>query len=92
MYPIALWPLLGPDHVCDTSFAQWTPPATPVAASAGREGQSFATANGDRQRDAGQRRSTTTRVGGAKAWQFAVSPSTGAADFGLDTACASAPW
>src|SRR6185436_20534087 len=25
-------------------------------------------------------------VGGAKAWQFAVSPSTGVADFGLDNA------
>ena len=47
--------------------------------------QSFATANGT----ANGTPATVVyndSVGGAKAWQFAVSPSTGVADFGLDNA------
>jgi hydroxybutyrate-dimer hydrolase len=56
-----------------------------VALSANGKAQSFATANGTAN---GTPASVVYNdsVGGAKAWQFAVSPSTGVADFGLDNA------
>ena len=57
----------------------------PVAASPAALAQSFATANGTSN---GTPVSVVYNdsVGGAKSWQFAVSPSTGVADFGLDNA------
>ncbi len=90
MYPNAYGRFLVTDHVCDTSFAVVDAAGSPIAASASstqllNEIQSFAVANGTANG------TPVTPVyddsqGGPKAWQFAVSASTGTADFGLDTA------
>ena len=86
MYPTAYGRFAVADNVCNTSFAQVsaaTGDIVPVSATT--KAQSFAVANGT----ANGTPATTvynTSVGGAKAWQFAVSPSTGVADFGLDFA------
>ncbi len=72
-------------NVCNTSFASVNATGVPVAASPAALAQSFATANGTSN---GTPVSVVYNdsVGGAKSWQFAVSPSTGVADFGLDNA------
>ena len=73
-------------NLCNTSFASVNAATGEVVApSAAALAVSFATANGT----ANGTPATVVyndSVGGAKAWQFAVSPSTGAADLGLDNA------
>jgi hydroxybutyrate-dimer hydrolase len=85
MYPVAYGRFSVLDKVCDTSFAAVNALGDPVAASATAVAQSFATANGTANG------TPVTPVydkspGGPKAWQLARSESTGALDFGLDTA------
>ncbi|WP_460890778.1 3-hydroxybutyrate oligomer hydrolase family protein [Ramlibacter alkalitolerans] len=85
MYPVAYGRFSVLDKVCDTSFAAVNATGDPIAASPAGVAQSFATANGTANG------TPATPVydrspGGPKAWQFARSESTGALDFGLDTA------
>jgi hydroxybutyrate-dimer hydrolase len=86
MYPNAYGRFSVLDNVCATSFAQVNAATgVPVAPDANTQAQSFALANGTANG------TPLTPVyddseGGPKAWQFAVSKSTHAADFGLDTA------
>jgi hydroxybutyrate-dimer hydrolase len=85
MYPLAYGRFSVLDNVCGTTFAAVSLTGVPVAASAATKAQSFALANGT----ANGTPATPVyenSVGGARAWQFAVSPSSGTADFGLDTA------
>lgn len=72
-------------NLCNTSFAAVNATGDVVAASATAFAQSFATANGT-SNGAPAAVVYNDSVGGAKAWQFAVSPSTGVADLGLDNA------
>ncbi|KAF1030112.1 MAG: D-(-)-3-hydroxybutyrate oligomer hydrolase [Delftia tsuruhatensis] len=72
-------------NLCRTSFAAANATGDVVPATGAALAQSFATANGT----ANGTPATVVyndSVGGAKAWQFAVSPSTRVADFGLDNA------
>lgn len=85
MYPVSYGRFAVSDNVCNTSFAQVDATGNVVAVSAATKAQSFAVANGT----ANGTPATVIyndSVGGAKAWQLAVSPSTGVADFGLDNA------
>ena len=85
MYPVSYGRFSAVDNICNTSFAAVDVAGAPVAVSAVAKAQSFATANGT----ANGTPATVVyhdSVGGARAWQLAVSPSTGAADFGLDNA------
>lgn len=85
MYPVSYGRFSVADNVCNTSFAQIDATGSPVAANPLVKAQSFAVANGT----ANGTPATPiydNSVGGAKSWQFAVSPSTGVADFGLDNA------
>ena len=73
------------DNVCNTSFAQVDATGVPVPVNATTKAQSFAVGNGT----ANGTPATVVyndSVGGARAWQFATSVSTGAQDFGLDNA------
>ena len=85
MYPVSYGRFPVEANVCNTSFAAVNATGDPVAVSPAALAQSFAIANGTGN-------GTPVGVvyndslGGAKAWQFAVSPSTGVADFGLDNA------
>ena len=85
MYPTGYGRFAVTDNVCNTSFAQVNATGVPIAIVATDKAKSFATANGTAN---GTPASVVYNdsVGGAKAWQFAVSPSTGVADFGLDNA------
>lgn len=85
MYPVMYGRFPVVDNVCNTSFAQVDATGNPIAVSPTSKAQSFAVGNGTAN---GVPASVVynNSVGGAKAWQFAVSPSTGAADFGLDNA------
>ncbi len=85
MYPVSYGRFAVEANVCNTSFAAVNATGDPVAVAPAALAQSFATANGT----ANGTPATVVyndSVGGAKAWQFAVSPSTGVADFGLDNA------
>jgi hydroxybutyrate-dimer hydrolase len=85
MYPVSYGRFPVEANVCNTSFAAVNATGVPVAVAPATLAQSFATANGT----ANGTPATVVyndSVGGAKAWQFAVSPSTGVADFGLDNA------
>lgn len=85
MYPVSYGRFPVEANVCNTSFAAVNATGVPVAVSPTALAQSFATANGT----ANGTPATVVyndSVGGAKAWQFAVSPSTGVADLGLDNA------
>ncbi len=85
MYPVSYGRFPVEANVCNTSFAAVNATGAPVAVAPATLAQSFATANGT----ANGTPATVVyndSVGGAKAWQFAVSPSTGVADFGLDNA------
>lgn len=85
MYPMAYGRFSATDNLCNTSFAQVDATGAPVAVAATTKAASFALANGT----ANGTPATVVyndSVGGAKAWQFAVSPSTGVQDFGLDNA------
>jgi hydroxybutyrate-dimer hydrolase len=85
MYPVSYGRFAVDANVCNTSFAAVNATGDPVAVAPAALAQSFATANGTAN-------GTPVTVvyndslGGAKAWQFAKSPSTGVADFGLDNA------
>lgn len=85
MYPWSYGRFAVTDNVCNTSFAQASATGDVVALTPAVKAQSFALANGTAN---GTPASViyNDSVGGAKAWQFAVSPSTGVADFGLDNA------
>ena len=85
MYPVSYGRFAVDANVCNTSFAAVNGSGVPVAVSPTALAQSFATANGTSN---GVPVSVVYNdsVGGAKAWPFAVSPSTGVADFGLDNA------
>jgi hydroxybutyrate-dimer hydrolase len=85
MYPVSYGRFSVLDNVCSTSFSAVDLAGNPVAASANAKAQSFATANGTAN-GTPVTPVYDNSVGGSKAWQFAVSPSTGTADFGLDTA------
>jgi hydroxybutyrate-dimer hydrolase len=86
MYPVSYGRFAVTDNVCNTSFAQVdTTTGNVVPVSATSKAQSFAIANGT----ANGSPATVVyndSLAGAKAWQFAISPSTGVADFGLDNA------
>lgn len=85
MYPVSYGRFPVEANVCNTSFAAMNTTGDPVAVAPAALAQSFATANGT----ANGTPATVVyndSVGGAKAWQFAKSPSTGVADFGLDNA------
>jgi hydroxybutyrate-dimer hydrolase len=72
-------------NLCSTSFAAASATGEVMPATAASLAQSFATANGT----ANGTPATVVyndSVGGARAWQFAVSPSTRVADLGLDNA------
>lgn len=85
MYPVSYGRFPVEANVCNTSFAAVNATGSPVAVPPAALAQSFAIANGTSN---GTPVSVVYNdsVGGAKAWQFAVSPSTGMADFGLDNA------
>jgi hydroxybutyrate-dimer hydrolase len=85
MYPLAYGRFSVVDKVCSTSFAAVDATGTPIAASATAKASSFATANGTAN-GTPVTPVYDNSVGGSKAWQFAISPSSGTADFGLDTA------
>ena len=85
MYPAMYGRFSVIENICNTSFAQVDATGNPIAVNAAVKAQSFAVGNGTAN---GAPASVVYNdsVGGAKAWQFAVSPSTGVADFGLDNA------
>lgn len=85
MYPTGYGRFAADANVCNASFAQVDALGNPIAVVAASKAQSFAIGNGTAN---GSPASVVYNdsVGGAKAWQFAVSPSTGVADFGLDNA------
>ena len=85
MYPVSYGRFSVLDNVCSITFSAVDTLGNPIAATATAKAQSFAIANGT----ANGTPATPVyenSVGGPKAWQFAVSPSTGVADFGLDVA------
>lgn len=85
MYPMAYGRFGLEDNLCNTSFAQVNASGDPVAVNPLTKALSFAVANGT----ANGTPATVVynnAVGGAKSWPFAVSPSTGLPDFGLDNA------
>ncbi|MBV8247203.1 MAG: hydrogenase [Comamonas sp.] len=85
MYTMAYGRFAANDNLCRTSFAAANATGDVVAAAPAVLAQSFALANGTAN-------GTPAAViysdsqGVSKAWQWAVSPSTGVADFGLDYA------
>ncbi|MDP3618830.1 MAG: 3-hydroxybutyrate oligomer hydrolase family protein [Ramlibacter sp.] len=85
MYPVSYGRFSALDNVCNTSFAQVDATGVPVAINPVTKAASFAVANGTAN---GTPASVVYNdsAAGARAWQFAVSPSTGTADFGLDNA------
>lgn len=85
MYPVGYGRFSVTDNICSVSMAQVDGTGLPIALNATSKAQSAAIANGTAN---GTPISVVYNdsVGGAKAWQFAVSASTGVADFGLDTA------
>ncbi|AEG92659.1 3-hydroxybutyrate oligomer hydrolase family protein [Ramlibacter tataouinensis] len=85
MYPVAYGRFSVLDNVCGTSFAAADTLGNPVAATAAAKAQSFAIANGTANGTPAAPIYDNS-LGGSKAWQWAVSASTGTADFGLDTA------
>lgn len=85
MYTMAYGRFAADANLCATSFAATSATGDVVAAPPTALAQSFASNNGT----ASSSPATVVyndSVGGAKAWQFAVSPSTGVADLGLDNA------
>jgi hydroxybutyrate-dimer hydrolase len=85
MYPVSYGKFSVTDNVCNTSFAQTSATGDVVPVTATTKAQSFAVANGT-SNGTPANVVYNDSVGGAKAWQLAVSASTGAADFGLDNA------
>ena len=85
MYPTSYGRFPVEANVCNTSFAAVNTTGSPVPAPPAALAQSFAIANGTAN-GAPVSVVYNDSLGGAKAWQLAVSPSTGVADFGLDNA------
>ena len=85
MYPLMYGRLSVLDNVCNTSFAQVDGTGNPVAVTASVKAQSFALGNGTAN-GVPATPVYNNSMGGAKSWPLAVSPSTGALDFGLDNA------
>lgn len=85
MYPMMYGRFAMTDNVCNTTYAAVGATGAPVAVAAAAKAQSFAIANGTAN---GSPVSVVydNSVGGARLWSAAVSPSTNALDFGLDTA------
>ena len=85
MYPWAYGRFGFEENVCNTSFAAVDASGVPIAVPGNLKAQSFALSNGTAN---GAPASVVydNAVGGARAWQFATSPSTGVQDFGLDNA------
>jgi hydroxybutyrate-dimer hydrolase len=73
------------DNLCGLSAAQVDATGAVVLVSAALKAQSFAGANGT-VNGAPASVVSNASVGGARSWAFAVSPSSGAADFALDSA------
>ncbi|UUX95808.1 D-(-)-3-hydroxybutyrate oligomer hydrolase [Aquabacterium sp. J223] len=89
MYPWAYGRFPLDENLCNTSFAAVDATGSPVAMTAAGKAQSFALQNGTANGGAGNNLPAVVynnSVGGAKLWSFAVSPSTGVLDFGLDAA------
>ncbi len=85
MYTMAYGRFGADANLCNTSFGTANATGDVIPAPAAALAQSFATANGT----ANGTPATVIyndSVGGAKSWPFAVSPSTGVADLGLDNA------
>ncbi len=85
MYPVGYGRFSVTDNVCNASLAQADATGSPIAVNATSKATSFAIANGTAN-NAPASVIYNDSVGGAKRWEFAVSPSTGVADFGLDNA------
>lgn len=86
MYPTGYGRFSMIDNVCDMSLAQVDPVTGDVVpVNAVLKALSFAVGNGTAN-GVPATPVYNTSVGGAKAWQWAVSPSTGLADFALDAA------
>lgn len=85
MYPMAYGRFGLADNLCDTSFGATNATGAVVPVAANAKASSFATANGTANGTPANVVFNNS-VGGARGWQFAVSPSTGVADFGLDNA------
>jgi hydroxybutyrate-dimer hydrolase len=85
MYPVSYGRFSVTDNVCNTSFAQTDATGNVVPVTPATKVQSFAVANGTANGTPANVVYNDS-VGGAKGWQFGVSPSTGVADFGLDNA------
>ena len=85
MYPVGYGRFSVTDNVCNASLAQADGTGSPTAVNANTKAQSFALANGTAN-NLPASVIYNDSVGGAKRWEFAVSPSTGVADFGLDNA------
>jgi hydroxybutyrate-dimer hydrolase len=85
MYPMAYGRFAADANLCNTSFGATSATGDVVPATAAALAQSFATANGTANGTPANVVYNDS-VGGAKGWQFAVSPSTGVADLGLDNA------
>ncbi|MDO8455761.1 MAG: 3-hydroxybutyrate oligomer hydrolase family protein [Burkholderiaceae bacterium] len=85
MYTNAFGRFSMTDNLCGMSAAPVNATGDVVAVSAAVKAGSFASGNGTVN---GSPATVVynNSVGGAKAWQFAVSPSSGTADFGLDAA------
>lgn len=85
MYPMAYGRFGADANLCNASFGAANATGDVVAAAPAALAQSFATANGTSN---GTPATViyNDSVGGAKSWAFAVSPSTGVADLGLDNA------
>ncbi|HZY19462.1 MAG TPA: 3-hydroxybutyrate oligomer hydrolase family protein [Ramlibacter sp.] len=81
------------DNLCGSSFAAVDAAGAPAPMAAAVKAQAFATMNGTANGSPPAAGVSTApavvyndSLGGARAWQLAVSPSTGVADFGLDNA------
>lgn len=91
MYPLAYGRFAVDARVCETSFAVADGAGNPVAASATFKAQSFVLGNGTANGlpaggDQPPAPIYDASQGGPRSWQWAVSASSGTADFGLDTA------
>lgn len=85
MYPWSYGRFAADANVCGTSFAAASATGEVVPAAPAVLAQSAALANGT-SNGVPATVIYNDSVGGARAWQFAVSPSTGKADLGLDQA------
>ena len=85
MYPVSYGRFSVLDNVCNTSLAQVNATGAPVPVTPATKAQIFASGNGTANGSPANVVYNDS-VGGARSWQLATSPSTGAQDFGLDNA------